>query len=157
MSNAQASVPMTSLWANHARLHPFTATSLAIALFAVVWLLATSIVQIAGSDANPVLHMALLGGAAGFATTTLGAIPGLFLRGISQRLEDSLLGEKSCAYLVVKHPLRAVEVRRFLREQGVAEFKLPDRVESVDALPLTPVGKVDKKQLRLWLAERARG
>ena len=72
-------------------------------------------------------------------------------------MEDSLLGEKSCAYLVVKQPLRAVEVRRFLREQGVAEFKLPDRVESVDALPLTPVGKVDKKQLRLWLAERARG
>ncbi len=57
----------------------------------------------------------------------------------------------------MKQPLRAVEVRRFLREQGVAEFKLPDRVESVDALPLTPVGKVDKKQLRLWLAERARG
>lgn len=72
-------------------------------------------------------------------------------------MEDSLLGEKSCAYLVVKQPLRAVEVRRFLREQGVAEFKLPDRVECLEALPLTPVGKVDKKQLRLWLAERARG
>jgi len=72
-------------------------------------------------------------------------------------MEDSLLGEKSCAYLVVKQPLRAVDVRRFLREQGVAEFKLPDRVECLDALPLTPVGKVDKKQLRLWLAERAQG
>ncbi|AUU84480.1 (2,3-dihydroxybenzoyl)adenylate synthase EntE [Leclercia adecarboxylata] len=72
-------------------------------------------------------------------------------------MEDSLLGEKSCAYLVVKQPLRAVEVRRFLREQGVAEFKLPDRVECLEALPLTPVGKVDKKQLRLWLVERARG
>ncbi len=72
-------------------------------------------------------------------------------------MEDSLLGDKSCAYLVVKQPLRAVDVRRFLREQGVAEFKLPDRVECLDALPLTPVGKVDKKQLRLWLAERAQG
>lgn len=70
-------------------------------------------------------------------------------------MEDSLLGEKSCAYLVVKEPLRAVAVRRFLREQGVAEFKLPDRVECLEALPLTPVGKVDKKQLRQWLAERA--
>lgn len=29
----------------------------------------------------------------------------------------------------------------------------PDRVECVAALPLTPVGKVDKKQLRQWLAE----
>lgn len=72
-------------------------------------------------------------------------------------MEDNLLGEKSCAYLVVKQSLRAVEVRRFLREQGVADYKLPDRVECVEALPLTPVGKVDKKQLRLWLAERARG
>lgn len=72
-------------------------------------------------------------------------------------MEDNLLGEKSCAWLVVKSPLRAVAVRRFLREQGVAEFKLPDRVECVDALPLTPVGKVDKKQLRQQLAERKPG
>ncbi|WP_342321663.1 (2,3-dihydroxybenzoyl)adenylate synthase EntE [Kosakonia sp. BYX6] len=70
-------------------------------------------------------------------------------------MEDSLLGEKSCAYLVVKAPVRAVDIRRFLREQGVAEFKLPDRVECLEALPLTPVGKVDKKQLRQWLAQRA--
>lgn len=69
-------------------------------------------------------------------------------------MEDSLLGEKSCAWLVTKTPLRAVAVRRFLREQGVAEFKLPDRVECLEALPLTPVGKVDKKQLRQWLAQR---
>nr|VUD35054.1 2,3-dihydroxybenzoate-AMP ligase [Raoultella sp. NCTC 9187] len=56
-------------------------------------------------------------------------------------MEDSLLGEKSCAYLVVKEPLRAVAVRRFLREQGVAEFKLPDRVECVDALPADAGGQ----------------
>lgn len=69
-------------------------------------------------------------------------------------IDDALLGEKSCAYLVGQKPLRAVDIRRFLREQGIAEFKLPDKVEQVDALPLTPVGKVDKKQLRQWLAER---
>lgn len=70
-------------------------------------------------------------------------------------MEDELLGEKSCAWLVVKTPVRAVAIRRFLREQGVAEYKLPDRVECLEALPLTPVGKVDKKQLRQWLAQRA--
>ena len=70
-------------------------------------------------------------------------------------MDDELMGEKSCAWLVVKEPLRAVQVRRFLREQGVAEFKLPDRVECVESLPLTPVGKVDKKQLRQWLASRS--
>lgn len=39
-------------------------------------------------------------------------------------------------------------LRRHLREQGVADFKLPDRFIQVDSLPLTPVGKVDKKRLR---------
>ena len=69
-------------------------------------------------------------------------------------MEDSLMGEKSCAYIVTTRPVKAVEIRRFLRELGVADFKLPDRVERVDELPLTPVGKVDKKQLRQWLAAR---
>ena len=70
-------------------------------------------------------------------------------------MEDSLLGEKSCAWLVTSRPVRPVEMRRWLRELGVADFKLPDRVECIDSLPLTPVGKVDKKMLRQWLAERA--
>lgn len=67
-------------------------------------------------------------------------------------MEDSLLGEKSCAFIVGKRPVRAVEIRRYLRELGVADYKLPDRIETVDELPLTPVGKVDKKRLRQQLA-----
>ncbi|XPE24303.1 hypothetical protein ACNKHM_03985 [Shigella sonnei] len=47
-----------------------------------------------------------------------------------------------------------MQARCFLREQGIAEFKLPHCVECVDSLPLTAVGKVDKKQLRQWLASR---
>ncbi|KAB8307395.1 (2,3-dihydroxybenzoyl)adenylate synthase [Erwinia endophytica] len=69
-------------------------------------------------------------------------------------MEDHLLGEKSCAFIVGLRPLRAVEIRRYLRALGVAEFKLPDRIETVDNLPLTPVGKVDKKRLREQLAAR---
>ncbi|MCQ5014295.1 hypothetical protein NE615_24760, partial [Escherichia coli] len=38
---------------------------------------------------------------------------------------------------------------------GIQFSKLPDRVECVDSLPLTAVGKVDKKQLCQWLASRA--
>lgn len=70
-------------------------------------------------------------------------------------MDDSLLGEKSCAWLVARRALRPVEVRRWLRELGIADFKLPDRVECVASLPLTPVGKVDKKRLRQWLAARS--
>lgn len=63
-------------------------------------------------------------------------------------MPDALMGEKSCAYIIAGAPLKAVVLRRHLREQGVADFKLPDRFIQVDSLPLTPVGKVDKKLLR---------
>ncbi|WP_413740495.1 (2,3-dihydroxybenzoyl)adenylate synthase [Sodalis sp. RH14] len=66
-------------------------------------------------------------------------------------MTDALMGEKSCAYIVVTQEIKPVALRRHLRQLGVAEFKLPDRFERVDALPLTPVGKVDKKRLRLLI------
>lgn len=68
-------------------------------------------------------------------------------------MEDEWLGEKSCAYLLLKEPVKGPLLRRFLREQGVAEFKLPDRFQPIEAMPLTPVGKVDKKALRKMLTE----
>lgn len=72
-------------------------------------------------------------------------------------MEDSLMGEKSCAFIVARRVLKPVVLRRHLRELGVAEFKLPDRIECVEALPLTPVGKVDKKRLRQQLATQQNG
>jgi 2,3-dihydroxybenzoate-AMP ligase len=50
---------------------------------------------------------------------------------------------------VVSDPaLKPVALRRYLREQGVAEYKLPDRFQFLDQLPLTAVGKIDKRRLR---------
>lgn len=63
-------------------------------------------------------------------------------------MPDNLMGEKSCAFLVTRSGFKPVQLRRHLRELGVAEFKLPDRFVRVERLPLTPVGKVDKKRLR---------
>lgn len=63
-------------------------------------------------------------------------------------MPDNLMGEKSCAFLVTRSGFKPVQLRRHLRELGVAEFKLPDRFVRVEGLPLTPVGKVDKKLLR---------
>jgi zinc transporter, ZIP family len=76
----------------HARLHKAEAAGLAIGLFAVLALLAQSLLQIAAGTAPPGLRLATLGGAAGFAATALGALPALALRGLPQRLEDALLG-----------------------------------------------------------------
>lgn len=69
-------------------------------------------------------------------------------------MSDELMGEKSCAFIVTHQPVKPAALRRHLRELGVAEFKLPDRITCVDALPLTPVGKVDKQRLRQQLADQ---
>ncbi|WP_276317447.1 (2,3-dihydroxybenzoyl)adenylate synthase [Rheinheimera riviphila] len=70
-------------------------------------------------------------------------------------IPDLLLGEKSLAVLVCD-PQRptptAVSLRRFLREQGLADFKIPDKVQCSDQLPLTAVGKTDKPALRALYA-----
>jgi non-ribosomal peptide synthetase component E (peptide arylation enzyme) len=43
---------------------------------------------------------------------------------------------------------------RFLETKHIARFKLPERLEVVDSLPLTTVGKVSKKDLREHIARR---
>ena len=81
-----------ALWFEHARAHKPAAIGLAIALLGVLTLLLQSLFQVASGSAAPGLRLALLGGGAGFATTALGALPALVLRGLPPRLEDSLLG-----------------------------------------------------------------
>ncbi|MGL4407563.1 MAG: (2,3-dihydroxybenzoyl)adenylate synthase [Zoogloea sp.] len=66
-------------------------------------------------------------------------------------MPDPLLGEKSCAYLVGPNPgLGALALRKFLRGEGLADYKIPDRFEWVPKMPLTAVGKIDKNTLRSW-------
>ncbi|SMO74081.1 (2,3-dihydroxybenzoyl)adenylate synthase [Paracoccus laeviglucosivorans] len=73
-------------------------------------------------------------------------------------VEDANLGEKSCAFLVLRdgaEKLSPPALRRWLIAQGVAEYKLPDRFRIVPDLPLTAVGKIDKRRLRDSLAATA--
>lgn len=68
-------------------------------------------------------------------------------------MPDVHLGERSCAYVIRRDKaLRAPTLMQFVRAQGVAGFKVPDRIEFVDELPKTAVGKVDKKVLRARIA-----
>jgi len=70
-------------------------------------------------------------------------------------MPDPSMGEKSCAFIVSRDPtLKAVALRKYLRGLGLADYKLPDRIEQVAALPMTAVGKVDKTRLRRRLAEQ---
>ncbi len=70
-------------------------------------------------------------------------------------MPDPLLGEKACAYVVLG-PEREMTLESLtgflLNERKIAKFKLPERLELVEALPLTNVGKVNKKRLREMIA-----
>jgi zinc transporter, ZIP family len=79
-------------WQKQARRYPLATLGFAIAVAAIAVLTAAGLARMMG-DAAPVgARWALIGGMAGFTATALGALPGLFLRGLSQRLEDTMLG-----------------------------------------------------------------
>jgi 2,3-dihydroxybenzoate-AMP ligase len=68
---------------------------------------------------------------------------------------DSRVGER-VAVVVVPEPgarLDLEAVRGALTDMGVAAYKLPEHLMLVDELPLTKVGKIDKKALRGIVAE----
>jgi ZIP family zinc transporter len=83
---------MRDAWLLQARQHPWTALGLGLSTLVMAWLLLASVWQVAIGEAEAGLRLALLGSGAAFAATALGALPGIALRGLSQRLEDSMLG-----------------------------------------------------------------
>jgi mycobactin salicyl-AMP ligase len=63
-------------------------------------------------------------------------------------LPDDSLGERICAAIVVDGPAPDLPtVRQFLAERGLATFKQPDQLRIVTSLPVTAVGKIDKRAL----------
>lgn len=62
---------------------------------------------------------------------------------------DPYLGERTYAHVIPKGqaPTRG-ELLDFLRERGLAAYKIPDRVSFVDTFPATAVGKTSKRDLR---------
>ncbi|NTX57767.1 (2,3-dihydroxybenzoyl)adenylate synthase, partial [Myxococcus sp. CA039A] len=68
-------------------------------------------------------------------------------------MPDAFLGERTCAFVIPRGtPPAATSLTAFLRERGLAAFKIPDRVEFVETFPKTGVGKVSKKALRETLS-----
>ncbi|MFF3401687.1 (2,3-dihydroxybenzoyl)adenylate synthase [Streptomyces sp. NPDC002659] len=71
---------------------------------------------------------------------------------------DEFLGERICAYLVPDgEQLALAELKKAIHSRGVADYKLPDVVRYVLELPLTPLGKVDKKALAVMAASEQEG
>jgi 2,3-dihydroxybenzoate-AMP ligase len=71
-------------------------------------------------------------------------------------MPDQVLGERICAYVVLKPGAKSTleEIIAFLKRNGASVQQLPERVEFVSDLPVTKVGKVDKKALREDIKQR---
>lgn len=65
-------------------------------------------------------------------------------------MPDPVFGEKACAFVIVKdgEQLDFPGLIQYLKSQNIASFKLPERLEVVGEFPLSPVGKILKRQLR---------
>jgi 2,3-dihydroxybenzoate-AMP ligase len=64
-------------------------------------------------------------------------------------MPDLILGERMCAYVILRAGggLTLDQLIAFLASQEIAKHKLPERLEIVDDFPLSPFGKVSKKDL----------
>ncbi|MGJ7507813.1 (2,3-dihydroxybenzoyl)adenylate synthase [Variovorax sp. GT1P44] len=65
-------------------------------------------------------------------------------------LPDPVFGEKACACVILQPgtTLAFDELIAYLRQQKIASFKLPERLEIMEEFPVSPVGKILKRELR---------
>lgn len=63
-------------------------------------------------------------------------------------IEDRMVGEKICVCLKNETSLNIHELRTYLRNHGLADYKLPDYIKTVNEWPLTSFGKIDIKKLK---------
>ena len=71
-------------------------------------------------------------------------------------MPDPRLGERICAFVILDADatLTIGEVQGWMAAAGLAKPKWPERIEVVDAFPMTASGKVQKFRLRKAIAAR---
>ena len=64
-------------------------------------------------------------------------------------MPDPILGERMCACVILRRgsALTLAQLVEFLMNEEIAKHKLPERLEILDDFPLSPFGKVSKKDL----------
>lgn len=65
-------------------------------------------------------------------------------------MPDPVYGERACAFLILTDDgtLTLDDVKTFLLTRQIAKFKLPERIEVVASFPMSPAGKVLRRELR---------
>jgi 2,3-dihydroxybenzoate-AMP ligase len=74
-------------------------------------------------------------------------------------MPDPILGERMCACVILRrdHSLNLDQLIAFLMKEEIAKHKLPERLEILDDFPLSPFGKVSKKDLTERIALKLKG
>jgi len=74
-------------------------------------------------------------------------------------MPDEIFGEKACAYVILAEgeTLSLKALCDFLLAREIAKFKLPERLEVVDAFPISPAGKILRRDLRERIEARIAG
>ena len=74
-------------------------------------------------------------------------------------MPDKILGERICAFVVAKPgaEMKLEGIVAYLKGKGASVLQLPERIEFIDELPMTKVGKVDKKGLREVIKKKMEG
>ncbi len=69
-------------------------------------------------------------------------------------IPDPHLGERSCAFVIAQgEPPRPPELKAWMRQRGLAAFKVPDQVVYVSGFETTAVGKTSRRELRARLRD----
>ena len=70
-------------------------------------------------------------------------------------MPDAKFGEKACAFVIPVDDasIDLEEMNRFLLSRDIAKFKLPERLELVREFPLSPAGKILRRELRRIAAD----
>ena len=71
-------------------------------------------------------------------------------------MPDEAMGEKVAVYVVPKGEEKVTleEIKAFMKEKGIAAYKLPERLEIITSIPRNPVGKIMKGPLREDIKEK---
>ncbi|MFC1532149.1 AMP-binding protein [Thermodesulfobacteriota bacterium] len=71
-------------------------------------------------------------------------------------MPDMVMGEKACAFvtLIKEKKFTFQEMIEYLKSKKIAVFKLPERLEIIDAMPLAASTKIDKKTLKQLIEKK---
>ena len=70
-------------------------------------------------------------------------------------IPDNYMGERSCAFIIAQgEQPRGIQIKQWMRDRGLADFKVPDQIVFVECFVSTAALKISRRALRAALREQ---